>query len=107
MIILQLVFYFVQIQMLMLQDILYYMEMSNYLQQSIKHIYQLKNNLKLKLKVKKQFLRYNNKKRKKEELEEARRIASNPDSYSYTRVMEAKATIERLEGKVDEEDLPF
>ena len=51
--------------MQMLQDILYYMEMSNYLQQSIKHIYQLKNNLKLKSKVKKQYLRYSNKKKRK------------------------------------------
>lgn len=55
----------------------------------------------------KKFVEHMHCNKKKEELEEARRIASNPDSYSYTRVMEAKATIERLEGKVDEEELPF
>lgn len=39
--------------------------MSNYLPQNTKHIYQLKNNLKLKSKVKKQYLKYNNKKKTK------------------------------------------
>lgn len=55
----------------------------------------------------KKFVEYMHCDKKKEELDEARRIASNPDSYSYTKVMEAKATIERLEGKDTEDQLPF
>lgn len=46
-----------------LQNIQFYMGMSNYLQQNIKHICLLKNNLRLKLKLKRQYLKYNNKKK--------------------------------------------
>lgn len=55
----------------------------------------------------KRFVEYMHYDKRKEELENAREIVRNPDCNSYTRVMEAKATIDRLEGMGTDDDLPF
>ena len=53
------------------------------------------------------YVEYKHYDKRKEELENAREIVRNPDCNSYTRVMEAKATIDRLEGMGTDDDLPF